>query len=81
MNFTQLPALGPNFPSFCRLSLWEGGSEERRRGSSEEEEEEGEAEEDKASAEKEDKSLVLISVQFAVCRQSNPQTRKRAASG
>ena len=51
MNFTQLPALGPNFPSFCRLSLWEGGSEERRRGSSEEEEE-GEEEEDKASAEK-----------------------------
>ena len=50
-------------------------------GSSEEEEEEGEAEEDKASAEKEDKSLVLTSVQFAVCRQSNPQTRKRAASG
>ena len=80
MNFTQLPALGPNFPSFCRPSLWEGGSEERRRGSSEEEAE-GEAEEEKASAEKEDKSLVLTSVQFAVCRQSNPQTRKRAASG
>ena len=53
MNFTQLPALGPNFPSFCRLSLWEGGSEERRRGSSEEEEEEeGEAEEGKARAKK-----------------------------
>ena len=80
MNFTQLPALGPDSPSFCRLSLWEGGLEERRRGSSEEEEE-GEAEEEKASAEKEDKSLVLTSVQFAVCRQSNPQTRKRAASG
>ena len=80
MNFTQLPALGPDFPSFYRLSLWEGGSEERRRGSSEEEEE-GEAEEDKASAGKEDKSLVFSSVQFAVCRQSNPQTRKRAASG
>ena len=80
MNFTQLPALGPDSPSSFRPSLWEGGLEERRRGSSEEEEE-GEAEEEKASEEKEDKSLVLISVQFAVCRQSNPQTRKRAASG
>ena len=69
MNFTQLPALGPDSPSFCRLSLWEGGSEERRRGSSEEEEEEGEAEEDKARAKNEVKSLVLVSLQFAVCRQ------------
>ena len=47
MNFTQLSALGPDFPSFCRPSLWEGGLEERRRESSEEEEErkaeEGEA--------------------------------------
>ena len=56
MNFTQLPALGPNFPSFCRLSLWEGGLEERRRESSEEEEER-KAEEDEASAEKEKKKL------------------------
>ena len=47
----------------------------------EDDEAEGEAEEEKASAEKEDKSLVLTSVQFAVCRQSSPQTRKRAASG
>ena len=56
MNFTQLPALGPDSPSFCRLSLWEGGLEERRRGSSEEEEERA-AEEGKASAEKEEKKL------------------------
>ena len=56
MNFTQLPALGPDSPSFCRLSLWEGGLEARRRGSSEEEEE-SEAEEDEASAEKEKKKL------------------------
>ena len=57
MNFTQLPALGPDSPSFCRLSLWEGGLEERRRESSEEEEEERKAEEDEASAEKEKKKL------------------------
>ncbi len=57
MNFTQLPALGPDFPSFCRPSLWEGGLEERRRESSEEEEEERKAEEDEASAEKEKKKL------------------------
>ena len=70
MNFTQLPALGPDFPSFCRPSLWEGGLEERRRESSEEEEEEErKAEEDEASAEKKRKSLVLGSLQFAVCRQ------------
>ena len=56
MNFTQLPALGPDFPSFCRPSLWEGGLEERRRESSEEEEER-KAEEDEASAEKEKKKL------------------------
>ena len=56
MNFTQLPALGPDSPSFCRLSLWEGGLEERRRESSEEEEER-KAEEDEASAEKEKKKL------------------------
>ena len=56
MNFTQLPFLGPDFPSFCRPSLWEGGLEERRRESSEEEEER-KAEEDEASAEKEEKKL------------------------
>ena len=56
MNFTQLPALGPDSPSFRRLSLWEGGLEERRRESSEEEEER-KAEEDEASAEKEKKKL------------------------
>ena len=55
MNFTQLPALGPDSPSFCRLSLWAGGLEERRRESSEEEERK--AEEDEASAEKEKKKL------------------------
>ena len=57
MNFTQLPALGLDFPSFCRPSLWEEGLEERRRESSEEEEEERKAEEDEASAEKEKKKL------------------------
>ena len=57
MNFTQLPASRPDFPSFCRPSLWEGGLEERRRESSEEEEEERKAEEDEASAEKEKKKL------------------------
>ena len=56
MNFTQLPALGPDSPSSCRPSLWEGGLEERRRGSSEEEEERA-AEEGKASAEKEEEKL------------------------
>ena len=56
MNFTQLPALGPDSPSSFRPSLWEGGLEERRRGSSEEEEERA-AEEGKASAEKEEKKL------------------------
>ena len=55
MNFTQLPALGPDFPSFYRPSLWEGGLEERRRESSEEEERK--AEEEEASAEKEKKKL------------------------
>ena len=55
MNFTQLPALGPDFPSFCRPSLWEGVLEERRRESSEEEERK--AEEDEASAEKEKEKL------------------------
>ena len=55
MNFTQLPALGPDPPSFCRLSLWEGGLEERRRESSEEEERK--AEEGKASVENEKKKL------------------------
>ena len=57
MNFTQLPALGPDSPSSFRPSLWEGGLEERRRESSEEEEEERKAEEDEASAEKEKKKL------------------------
>ena len=56
MNFTQLPALGPDSPSSFRPSLWEGGLEERRRGSSEEEEERA-AEEGKASAEKEEEKL------------------------
>ena len=55
MNFTQLPALGPDFPSFCRLSLWEGGLEERRRESSEEEGRK--AEEEEASAEREKTKL------------------------
>ena len=68
MNFTQLPALGPDFPSFCRPSLWEGGLEERRRESSEEEGRK--AEEEGASAEREKKSSVLGSVQFAVSRQT-----------
>ena len=56
MNFTQLPALGPDSPSSFRPSLWEGGLEERRRRSSEEEEERA-AEEGKASAEKEEEKL------------------------
>ena len=54
-NFTQLQALGPDFPSFCRHSLWEEELEERRRESSEEEERK--AEEGKASVEKEKKKL------------------------
>ena len=68
MNFTQLPALGPDFTSFCRPSLWEGGLEERRRESSEEEGRK--AEEEEASAERDKKSSVLGSVQFAVSRQT-----------
>jgi len=55
LNFTQLPALGPDFPYFCRPSLWEGGLEERRRESSEEEGRK--AEEEEASAEREKTKL------------------------
>ena len=55
MNFILLPALGPDFPSFCRPSLWEGGLEERRRESSEEEGRK--AEEEEASAEREKTKL------------------------
>ena len=55
MNFTQLPASGPDFPSFCRPSLWEGGLEERRR---EVQRRRGrKAEEEEASAEREKTKL------------------------